>query len=240
MQREQQLPDKYSHRADTHAVVIADIDRIADIHGVAIGHADGLIDSHGIAYSHADGIGHAYRQRNADGDIDGIGDTYGDFDRFGHADGDGHGDAYGYIDGIAHGDIYRVADTHGNGDGVIHAHGDIHRVTNTAPGTRPAQGTKIVGEMVCDAAVKNTDTGLGKESGQWCPQLTLSGAVVETLPDEEDVETDPTVSMPVSALDYSDLNTTIADALTACANKVNELAVISNAVFYNYTGCYPM
>ncbi len=62
--------------------------------------------------------------------------------------------------------------------------GRIH-FTNSEPGTRPANGTKIIGEMVCDPAVKNTDTSLGKESGQWCPQLRipyLDGFSDDTLP----------------------------------------------------------
>jgi hypothetical protein len=50
--------------------------------------------------------------------------------------------------------------------------GRIH-FTDAAPGTRPSGGMQLIGEMVCDPAVKNTDTGLGKESGQWCPQVRL-------------------------------------------------------------------
>jgi hypothetical protein len=59
------------------------------------------------------------------------------------------------------------------------------RFADTVPGTRPVQGTPLVGEMVCDPAVKNTDTNLGKESGQWCPQVQipyLDGFSDDTLP----------------------------------------------------------
>jgi len=47
------------------------------------------------------------------------------------------------------------------------------RFADSEPGTRPDEGTPLVGEMVCDPTLKNTDTGLGKESGQWCPQLRI-------------------------------------------------------------------
>jgi hypothetical protein len=63
--------------------------------------------------------------------------------------------------------------------------GRIH-FTDTSPGTRPSGGTWLLGEMVCDPAVKNTDTGLGKESGQWCPQVRipyLDGFSDDTVPD---------------------------------------------------------
>lgn len=63
--------------------------------------------------------------------------------------------------------------------------GRIH-FTDTAPGNRPTGGTQIIGEMVCDPAVKNTDTNLGKESGQWCPQIQipyLDGFSDDTAPD---------------------------------------------------------
>jgi hypothetical protein len=62
--------------------------------------------------------------------------------------------------------------------------GRIH-FTDTAPGIRPSGGATIVGEMVCDPAVKNVDTNLGKESGQWCPQVRipyLDGLSNDTVP----------------------------------------------------------
>ncbi len=63
--------------------------------------------------------------------------------------------------------------------------GRIH-FTDTSPGTRPSGGAWLLGEMVCDPAVKNTDTNLGKESGQWCPQVRipyLDGFSDDTVPD---------------------------------------------------------
>jgi hypothetical protein len=113
--------------------------------------------------------------------------------------------------------------------------GRIH-FTDSDPGTRPSVGSKIIGEMVCDPAVKNTDTDLGKEGGQWCPQLTLAGNSVETCPDNGEVETDPSITMSLSPLTYADIDTDIADAITACANKTNELVILANCIFYNYSG----
>lgn len=113
--------------------------------------------------------------------------------------------------------------------------GRLH-LTDSEPGDRPAEGTKIVGELVCDPSVKNTDTALGKESGQWCPQLVLSGSAIDTLPDSGEIYTNPPVAMPLSPLTYADLDTDIADAVTADANKANELVVLTNALFYSYTG----
>jgi hypothetical protein len=55
--------------------------------------------------------------------------------------------------------------------------GRIH-FSNDPPGARP-QGTWVVGKMVCDPALKNQDTELGKESGQWCPQVPIPVTLYE-------------------------------------------------------------
>ncbi|MFH1421742.1 MAG: hypothetical protein ABIH42_03385 [Planctomycetota bacterium] len=49
--------------------------------------------------------------------------------------------------------------------------GRIH-FTDDFPGIAPI-GVAIKGVMVCDSSVKNTDTALGKESGQWRPQVKV-------------------------------------------------------------------
>lgn len=56
--------------------------------------------------------------------------------------------------------------------------GRIH-FSNDAPGSRPL-GTWVIGKMVCDPALKNQDTELGKESGQWCPQVPIPVYCYET------------------------------------------------------------
>jgi hypothetical protein len=59
-----------------------------------------------------------------------------------------------------------------------HFHADVDydgRIyfTSTTPGTRPTYGLPILGEMVGDQAVANTDTELGKETVNWCPQISV-------------------------------------------------------------------
>lgn len=56
--------------------------------------------------------------------------------------------------------------------------GRIH-FSNDSPGSRPL-GTCVIGKMVCDPALKNQDTELGKESGQWCPQVPIPVYCYET------------------------------------------------------------
>lgn len=69
------------------------------------------------------------------------------------------------------GDIYTLANI--RHDAHFHyneAHDGRIYFTTTPPGVRPT-GPTIIGEMVGDPAKANTDTALGRETVNWCPQI---------------------------------------------------------------------
>lgn len=126
------------------------------------------------------------------------------------------GDYYTYVN-IRHDAHFHMDGDH---DGRIY-------FTTTEPGARP-DGYAIIGEMVHDPALINADTQLGKESGEWCPQINIPQ---EWIPQENYTIDQPVASAPITKLVAGDFDAgTYHDAVETLASKVNECVDALNSV----------